>query len=270
MSGVAYNQVPDSENEIHGDEVAQRHGFKGGLVPGVTVSAYLCEPAVRSWGEHFLERGRSHIVVKKPLYDGGEFRVDVEDASPGAYRARLLDAEGTVCAEGRIELPDDAGEPPIRRRDRRKEKGAPRPPATAETFERLREVGMCSLPSSWGPDSEMATIYRDPAAMHELLRHPPDGVRGDGWANMAFVLGMTNWHLAANVKLGPWLHLQTDCQCFSMIESGAKLVVEGAVVDLFERKGHRFVDVDVAAFRREDSSPVMATRLRAIYQLRGG
>ena len=95
-------------------------------------------------------------------------------------------------------------------------------------------------------------------------------MRGDGWANMAFVLGMTNWHLAANVKLGPWLHLQTDCQCFSMIESGAKLVVEGAVVDLFERKGHRFVDVDVAAFRREDSSPVMATRLRAIYQLRGG
>jgi hypothetical protein len=52
------------------------------------------------------------------------------------------------------------------------------------------------------------------------------------------------------------------------IERGDKLVVEGAVVDLFERKGHRFVDLDVAALRRADSAAVMATRLRAIYELR--
>jgi len=28
----AYNQVPESENRIHSDEVARRYGFRGGLV----------------------------------------------------------------------------------------------------------------------------------------------------------------------------------------------------------------------------------------------
>jgi len=37
----AYNPVPESENRIHSDEIAQRFGFQGGLVPGVVVSAYL-------------------------------------------------------------------------------------------------------------------------------------------------------------------------------------------------------------------------------------
>ena len=44
--GIAFNQAPDSDNEIHSDEMAQRFGFEGGLVPGVTVSAYLVQPGV--------------------------------------------------------------------------------------------------------------------------------------------------------------------------------------------------------------------------------
>ena len=43
--GIAFNQVPNSTNQIHGDEMPQRFGFKGGLVPGVTVSAPVT-PAV--------------------------------------------------------------------------------------------------------------------------------------------------------------------------------------------------------------------------------
>jgi hypothetical protein len=55
--GEAYNQVPDSDNPIHGDEVARAFGFRGGLVPGVTVSAYLVHPAVEAWSEDWLARG---------------------------------------------------------------------------------------------------------------------------------------------------------------------------------------------------------------------
>ena len=47
--GVAFNEVPESESQIHGDDVAARFGFEGGLVPGVTVSAYLAHPAVMAW-----------------------------------------------------------------------------------------------------------------------------------------------------------------------------------------------------------------------------
>jgi hypothetical protein len=82
------------------------------------------------------------------------------------------------------------------------------------------------------------------------------------------VLGLTNWALAANVLVSPWLHLQTESQCFEAIEYGSELIVESAIVDLFEKKGHHFCDVDVAAFFAADDTPLMRARLRAIYQLR--
>ena len=39
------------------------------------------------------------------------------------------------------------------------------------------------------------------------------------------------------------------------------------VVDLFERRGHEFVDLDVDIYL-EAGAPVLSTRHRAIYQLR--
>ena len=34
---TAHNPATGSENRIHADDVARRYGFRGGLVPGVTV-----------------------------------------------------------------------------------------------------------------------------------------------------------------------------------------------------------------------------------------
>ena len=81
--GEAFNEVPESENRIHGDDVAKQFGFTGGLVPGVTVSAYLMHPAVEHWGMDWLLRGRAKAVVKRPLYDGDRFDVTVVDDSLG-------------------------------------------------------------------------------------------------------------------------------------------------------------------------------------------
>ncbi len=51
----AVNTAPDSENTIHDDGVAAQFGFRGGLVPGVTVYGYMTVPIVdyaREWIEH--------------------------------------------------------------------------------------------------------------------------------------------------------------------------------------------------------------------------
>jgi hypothetical protein len=64
---TAFNQVPYSANEIHGDKIVKAYGVKGGLVPGVTVSAYLCHPAVESWGADCLDESvgaHGYAVVK--------------------------------------------------------------------------------------------------------------------------------------------------------------------------------------------------------------
>jgi len=79
--GLAFNQVPHSANEIHGDKVAKDYGFKGGLVPGVTVSAYLCHPAVEQWGVAWLKGGAADIKVVSPLYDGESFVIDILESN---------------------------------------------------------------------------------------------------------------------------------------------------------------------------------------------
>lgn len=259
----AYNQVPESENRIHSDEIARAYGFEAGLVPGVTVTAYLCHPAVVAWGLDWLERGHARAVIGKPLYDRKRFRVEIAGATASSYDAVLVDQDGTRCATASVGLPETLPEPPSLRGDPPLAEAEVRPRASREVMEALRERGLRSLRVRWRAAAEMVGYLRDASRMPELLRHD-----GDGYANTAFLLGLTNWALAANVRMDAWLHLQTDSQSFRPVPRESELVVESAIANLFARKGHEFVDLDVAAYRIDTREPVISARLRAIYQLR--
>ena len=54
---VAFNTATESTNRMHDDSVAATFGFRGGLVPGVDVWAYLTRPCVDRWGVDFLSGG---------------------------------------------------------------------------------------------------------------------------------------------------------------------------------------------------------------------
>ena len=64
---VARNPASASENRIHADDVAQRYGFQGGLVPGVTVYGYACHALVQALGPGWVERGRRPRPLPGPL-----------------------------------------------------------------------------------------------------------------------------------------------------------------------------------------------------------
>lgn len=259
----AFNQVPDSENEIHGNEVAKKYGFEGGLVPGVTVSAYVVHPAAVAWGAAFLERGKAEIGVQKPLYDRRAFTVDVTPGGGDSYQAVLTDEMGVACAQGTVSLPAEPADPPTLRGDRRAPKRDERKRATRREMERLREVGMGTVALAWNSEHPMRTYLRNAAQMPALLQP-----KGGAFANASFGLSMTNRALSANARLGPWLHLHTTSQNFAPIPMGSDVILESAIADLFEKKGHEFVDLDCQAYLR-DGTPVMEARLRAIYQLAG-
>ena len=261
--GEAFNQVPESENRIHSDEVARQYGFQGGLVPGVTVSAYLCHPAIDAWGMAWLERGRGHAVVSTPVYDGNHFRVELSNATASTYDAELIDERGTCCATGKVELPETLPTPPSMRGDPRIGEGFQRPRASRKAMEELRETGMHAIRARWDTAAEITGYLRNVSEMPKLLQS-----EGDGYANPAFVLGLTNWALGANVIMQAWLHLQIEFQHYTPIPRSSELVVESAIADLFEKKGHEFIDLDVASYLLDTEEPVMSARLRAIYQLR--
>ena len=261
--GIAYNHAGESENEIHSDEVAKRYGFRGGLVPGVSVYAYLVHPAVVAWGLDWLARGASNVVLRRPLYDRSGFRVEPGIEAPRAYRGEVIDPEGVVCGDGHVSLPETPTQAPAARRgDPPAPAHAARPEATRATLEALRERGMGSVRMRWPSEGEPDRYVQDLDVMPEIIR-----LDARGFANPAFTLGLANWALTANVRLGPWIHAESRVQNHAAIARGSELVVESSVVDVFERGGHEFVDLDVTVFLEPDT-PAMSTRHRAIYKLR--
>ena len=204
-SGIAYNPVPHSENRIHGDDVARQHGFRGGLVPGVVVSAYLLDPALNAYGLDALSGSFADVVVHKPLYDGSRFDVRVESCDERGYRAALFDADGTRCGEATFERSRQPERLPVFDESmRRAPRAAEREAATRALFERLQREGMGSLRARLDAEHDMGRYHHALDKQPALVRPEPGGHAG-----FAFLLGLTNWAIARNVKLGPWLHLQT-------------------------------------------------------------
>src|SRR5713101_4944345 len=53
----------------HDEAIARRYGFRGGLVPGVTVYAYMTHPLAEAFGTGWLERGTASVRFVKPVLD---------------------------------------------------------------------------------------------------------------------------------------------------------------------------------------------------------
>src|SRR6185295_7814795 len=99
----ARNTSADSENKIHDDTVAASYGFRGGLVPGVTVYGYMTVPIVARFGHDWLERGSMQVKFHQPFYEGEEVTVLCEvdtDSEPLKITVIAQRADGTACATG--------------------------------------------------------------------------------------------------------------------------------------------------------------------------
>jgi hypothetical protein len=263
-TGQAFNQSPDSANEIHGDKIAKQFGFTGGLVPGVTISAYLIQPAIEAWGIDWLTRGFAHVKVGSPLYDEEQFDVRITNQSEVDYQAELVRPDDTVSANAEVSLPEVAAIPPNRRGDEVAEKSFVGPAASFESFTKLKEDGCKAFRYYWGKEHRMQTYLRDDTGMTDLLRY------GDGgYANMSYLLGISNWILAGNAHMNPWIHLETSSQNYNPVAADTSIIAEMEVEDFYDRKGHEFVDARVALFDEKDDSCLTTISIRAIYKLRG-
>ncbi|MEX1237328.1 MAG: hypothetical protein WD994_03560, partial [Pseudomonadales bacterium] len=128
----------------------------------------------------------------------------------------------------------------------------------------LKREGCLAYRYRWGAEHRMNSYLRDSAQMPHLL-----SPQGEGYANMSFLLGCSNWVLASNARMNPWVHLETRSQNFRAVPTDTSLITEMNVLAYYEKKGHEFIDVDVSLFDEESNECVMTTFLRAIYKLRG-
>ena len=262
-SATALNTAPDSENRIHSDELAKEYGFEGGLVPGVTISAYLVHPLVELWGKNWLDKGYANCRIISPLYDEELFEVKTNIIDSSRANTTLVRENGVVSANAEVALIEDLPPAPLLRKDKITDLDYKAPQASRMIWERLKSEGCRSFNYSWSEDNPL--IYLTNEDHLPKLLQPKRG----GYSNLSFLLGCSNWILAGNAFMNPWVHLQTISQNYRAVRLNSSLIAQMEINKIYEKKGHEFVDVFVNLFDQEDEMCVMTINLTAIYKLRG-
>jgi hypothetical protein len=250
----AFNTATASENKIHDDAVASRFGFTGGLVPGVDVFAYLAHMPMARWGMDWLSGGFMQARFVKPVYDGDAATVTSEVQTDGSLALAIL-ARGDTCATGTA-----------------KAKGS-EPPASLLAMAEMpsHDSRLPASPTSLAKGLTLGTLRevytRDEGLSHiEAVRDDPALYDGGRIANAAWLLRRANYVLADNVRLGPWIHVESAIDLHSLLHDGELFEVRAVVADNVETKGHLMVVLDVQMLCGMRN--VMTCRHWAIYEPR--
>src|SRR3970040_1684334 len=103
---VARNTAAHEAGSIHDDAKAARHGYRGGLVPGVTLLAYLTPTLLEAFGEAWPQRGRPRARSPRRGSDGETLsaRATVSDADERgvALACRLVGEDGVARVEAEV------------------------------------------------------------------------------------------------------------------------------------------------------------------------
>jgi acyl dehydratase len=250
----AYNTSRQSENKIHDDTVARRFGFKGGLVPGVDVMAYMMHLPVEKWGRAFLERGLIDARFVKPVYDGEIAEVTGEESN-GALSIEV-NSRGQLCASGSASLP--ASLPAVSLADFTEVAAVTeRRPVNATSYEVGKWLG--TLPRAWAGEAAIEYL-RD-------IRETDAIYAREGLGHPGLLQRVMNKVLVDNAILGPWIHVGSRMQLLSAARSGDELTARARVTGNYDRKGHRFVEVD-ALVVANGNTPLAHCHHIAIYQPR--
>jgi hypothetical protein len=249
----AFNTATASENKIHDDAVASRFGFTGGLVPGVDVFAYLAHMPMARWGKDWLAGGAMQARFVKPVYDGDAATISADTDNDALVLS--IKARGDTCATGWA-----------------KPKGAAPAEsllstATMPDFERRPRASMESLAVGLTLGTLRETYTRQEGLAHiEAVRDDPALYDEGRIANAAWLLRRANYVLADNVRLGPWIHVESAIDLHSLLLDGEQLEVRAKVADNVDTKGHLMVVLDVQMLSGDRR--IMSCRHRAIYEPR--
>ena len=258
---IGNNYAEDHDNKIHSDEVAAQFGFKGGLVPGVGVYAYLTHPVVEMLGSEWLRQGAMTAKFLKPIYHGEEATVQgkVTSTAPLCIALELFDAEGILCAVGEASLPNNLPALNIENYPLQNlPVGDVRPVASNANLPVGKILG------SLGWELNLAEIGS--RFLTDIGATLPIFFGGQAVCHPAYYLAQANEILMANVKLGPWIHTGSRVQHYSLSSAGERLSMRGKVLESYERRGHEIVVLELGLFG-EKGRPVAQIRHSAIVRL---
>jgi len=252
----AYNTAKASENKIHDDATARRFGFTGGLVGGVHVYAYMAHLPVAHWGRAWLERGTGECKFAKPVYEGDIAEITAETTTKGL--ALTVRSHGELCATGSATLPSAVSAPSAGDFQTAKPPAQEsRPPADERSLAVGSWLGMNPMVITADYHAQDLTDTRetDPLYAAEGIVHP------------GTILRCCNWVLSHNVVLPAWMHVGSKVQNLGIAHVGDTLTGRARVMQNYEHKGHKFVEVDALVLANERTPLARVTHI-AIYRPR--
>jgi acyl dehydratase len=258
----ARNTSERSENKIHDDAVARQYGFRGGLVPGVTVYAYMTHPLVEVFGTGWLERGTASVRFVQPVLDGEDLTVSgsvtARDERGATTALSASTASAGECAVLTATVPAGTPTPVNLALYPARPLPAERPAATRAHLDALAVLG---TPSNAYDEARAAEYLEKVGDALPLYRG------AGGRVHPGFFVDQANRTLDRNLTLGPWIHVGSVVRHLGGARIGETLATRGRVRSLFERKGREFVEVDLVIVAGERARPVAHVLHTAIYRL---
>ncbi len=259
-----HNASEHSENRMHSDEVARTFGFKGALVPGVTVFAHMTRPLVERYGEAWLGQAIAEVAFSKPAYEGELLTVTSREPAGrvghGAPAASHSPAEslGGKPQDAGIELActNEAGvelarmsscipevRPPI---DPRSDI-APAPPLAERplvTWESMA-IGKPFPALAWSPtradNVQWCEEVRDDLSIYRA--------GGSPLVHPGVTLRQANFILRQRFTLPAWIHTASRIVFHRPLRVGEAYEVRAIPEEKWQRKGHELVRLYVAIRR---------------------
>ena len=253
-----HNTHASSENRMHSDEVAAQYGFKGALVPGVTVFSHMTYPLVAKYGVDWLARGSADVTFAKPAYDGELLAIHCKPATtPESYAVTCLNEQGVELASMSAQL----AEAPLTVDARAKI--APALPREKQLIGwDLMEIGVPFPALAWTPtpadNFAWCADVRDGLAIY---REGPAPALHPG-----FILRQANLVLRHRFTLPAWIHTGSRISFHDVARAGETFEVRAIPEDKWQRRGHEFVRLYVCLMR--DGRVVAQILHTAIFQLR--
>ena len=218
----AHNAASDSENRIHDDQVAAAHGFRGGLVPGVTVYGYMVPAIFDRLGPAWIEHGAIDVRFVAPCY---EDEIVVARCNGSTVTAEHED--GSLYASGVVWMHCPTG-------------------STGDQEEQLRQL----YPVHVLPERDQRPVASDETVvagkplgtLHRVL----DAATVPAIPER--LLHLANEILGQNYRMSPWIHAGSEVRHRRLPALGAEITLTGAIVQCFERRGKRFAVAGLSFF----------------------
>lgn len=276
---VALNTSADEAGSIHDDAHAARMGYRGGLVPGVTLLAYLTPSLVDAFGETWPQRGRLSARFVRPAYDSETVSVHAtvvrSDERPGgddiALDCRLERPDGMTCMEAEAaclvgEAPEHEPGPwrratPI---------ASPRRPAPDGELPPLRPetllVGEELSPLTYRLSLEEAVAWAEQANDdHPWYRTKSPS--GRPIAQPAIFARDPIRLLRHNFARKATIHAATDLAYRNVGWVDREHTVYGRVAEVYEQRGNSYAELDTLTVD-QDGREIVRDRHTSLFRLR--